>query len=93
MELEHEGGEVSGTFFLLKYCEVEQVRSACRIREGEIIGAVKGNEAEIKLTIPEYDDEGTILLTIDGDSLSWEVREYPQEYYLPAQLTLNRCYN
>lgn len=93
MQLEQGDGQISGEFFLLKYCEVEGVRSACRIREGEIAGTMKENQAEITLRIPEYDDEGAALLTMDQGVLFWEVREYPQEYYLPAQFSLNRCDN
>jgi hypothetical protein len=91
LQLEQTGQLLDGTFFLLKYCEVAGERSACRIREGEVSGTVKEDEAEVAMTIPEYDDEGAALLILDQDSLSWQVTAYPQEFYLPAQFKLSRC--
>lgn len=100
MKLEQQGADVQGTFFLIKICVVGGERSACRIREGFIEGTVTMNEMEIKLDIPEYDDEGTALLTLadDGETLSWEELEYPElgladwgPHYLPSRFTLIPC--
>jgi hypothetical protein len=91
VQLEQEGDRVHGPFFLLKYCEVDGVLSACRIREGEIAGTVIGDQVEIIMSNPEYNDEGTALLKLGQDSLTWQVKDYPQEYYLPAKFSLMRC--
>jgi hypothetical protein len=91
LQLEQVGEQVSGSFFLLKYCEVEGVRSACRIREGDIAGVVNGDQAEITLSNPEYDDQGSALLILGQNSLSWEVVDIPQEYYLPVRFDLVPC--
>ena len=100
MQLEQEGADVQGTFLLIKVCVVEGTPSACRIREGLIEGTVARDELEIRLSIPEYDDEGTALLTLvdDGQTLSWEELEYPEmglsdggPHYLPPEFTLTPC--
>jgi hypothetical protein len=91
LRLQQADDQIRGTFFLLKYCEVEGVRSACRIREGEIVGTPKEDKVEIAWINPEYEDTGSALLTMGRDLLAWEVVEYPQEYYLPAQFSLKRC--
>jgi hypothetical protein len=100
MELEQRGADLEGTFLLIKLCVVEDVPTACRIREGSIQGTVGAAEVEIKLAIPEYDDEGTALLTVadDGGTLSWVELEYPEAgladfgaHYLPPTFTLVPC--
>jgi hypothetical protein len=100
MQLEQEGADVEGTFLLIKVCVIEGIRSACRIREGLIEGTVARDELEIRLSIPEYDDKGTALLTLadDGEILSWEELEYPEAslsdggpHYLPPKFTLTPC--
>lgn len=100
MQLEQRRADVQGTFLLVKICVVDGVRSACRIREGSIEGTVTMNELEITLTIPEYDDEGTALLTLAADrgSLSWQELAYPEvgladggTHYLPPTFTLLSC--
>ena len=97
MQLEQQGADVQGTFLLIKVCVVEGIPSACRIREGFIEGTVAIDKLEIKLSIPEYDDEGAALLTLadDGEMLSWEELEYPVAglsdggpHYLPPKFTL-----
>lgn len=100
IELEQQGADVQGTFLLIKVCVVEGTPSACRIREGFIEGTVARDELEIRLSIPEYDDEGAVLLTLadDGQTLSWEELEYPEmglsdggPHYLPPKFTLTPC--
>jgi hypothetical protein len=100
MQLEQQGADVQGTFLLIKVCVVEDVRSACRIREGFIEGTVAMDELRIRLSIPEYDDEGAVLLTLpdDGQMLSWEELEYPEvglsdggPHYLPPKFRLTPC--
>jgi hypothetical protein len=100
IELEQRGADLEGTFLLIKLCVVEDVPSACRIREGSIQGTVAGAEVEVRLVIPEYDDEGTALLTVadDGGTLSWVELEYPEAgladwgtRYLPPTFTLIPC--
>jgi hypothetical protein len=100
MELEQRGADLEGTFLLIKLCVVEDVPSACRIREGSIQGTVGAAEVEVRLVIPEYDDEGTALLTVadDGGTLSWAELEYPEAgladwgtHYLPPTFTLVPC--
>ena len=100
MQLEQQGSDVQGTFLLLKICVVEGERSACRIREGFVEGTVTMNEAEVRLTVPEYGDEGTALFTLadDGETLSWEKLEYQKGavgegslYYLPLKFALIPC--
>jgi hypothetical protein len=91
LQLEQTGQLVSGTFFLLKYCEVGGERNACRIREGEVNGTVEEDKTEVAVIIPEYDEEGGALLSLDQGSLSWQVTVYSQEFYLPAQFKLSRC--
>ena len=85
---------------MIKMCLVAGERSACRIREGVIEGTVTLNELEVRLSIPEYDDEGTALLTLAGDegSLFWEELDYPEigladwnGHYLPPTFTLIPC--
>jgi len=100
IELEQQGPDLEGTFLLIKLCVVGDVPSACRIREGYIQGTVAAAEVAIKLAIPEYDDEGTALLTVadDGGTLSWVELEYPEAgladwgtHYLPPTFTLMPC--
>ena len=100
MQLEQQGSNVQGTFLLLKICVVEGEPSACRIREGFVEGTATMNEAEVRLTVPEYGDEGTALFTLadDGEALSWEKLEYQKVamgdgslYYLPPKFTLIPC--
>ena len=100
MQLEQRRVDVQGPFLLIKICVVDGVHSACRIREGSIEGTVTKDELEIKLTIPEYDDEGTALLTLAADrgSLSWQELAYPEvgladggTHYLPPKFTLLPC--
>jgi hypothetical protein len=100
MALEQRGIDLEGTFILIKLCVVDDVSSACRIREGSIQGTVTGAEVEVRLVIPEYDDEGTALLTVadDGGTLSWVELEYPEAgladwgvHYLPPVFTLTPC--
>ena len=100
MQLEQQGADVQGTFLLIKVCVVEGIPSACRIREGLIEGTVAMDELEIRLSIPEYDDEGTALLMLgdDGETLSWEELEYPEAglsdggpHYLPPKFRLTPC--
>jgi hypothetical protein len=100
MQLEQQGSDVQGTFLLLKICVVEGERSACRIREGFVEGTATMNEAEVRLTVPEYGDEGTALFTLadDGETFSWEKLEYQKDavgdgslYYLPPKFTLIPC--
>jgi hypothetical protein len=100
IELEQRGADLEGTFLLIKLCVVEDVPSACRIREGSIQGTVEAAEVEVRLVIPEYDDEGTALLTVADDwgTLSWVELEYPEAgladwgtHYLPPTFTLIPC--
>jgi hypothetical protein len=100
MELEQRGADLEGMFLLIKLCVVEDVPSACRIREGSIQGTVGAAEVEVKLVIPEYDDEGMALLTVADDwgTLSWVELEYPEvgladfgAHYLPPVFTLVPC--
>jgi hypothetical protein len=99
MQLDQYQGDVHGTFLLIKTCIVDDVPSACRIREGSIGGAATMDELEIKLRIPEYGDEGTALLTsADGETLTWQELEYPElgladggAHYLPPTFTLIPC--
>jgi hypothetical protein len=100
IELEQQGADVQGTFFLIKVCVVEGIRSACRIREGFIEGIVARDELRIRLSIPEYDDEGAASLKLadEGQTLSWEELEYPEmglsdggPHYLPSRFTLTPC--
>lgn len=100
MQLDQLQADVHGTFLLIKICVVDDVPSACRIREGSIGGAATMNELEVKLRIPEYGDEGTALLTLadDGETLSWQELEYPEigladggTHYLPPTFTLLPC--
>ena len=100
MQLEQQGSDIQGTFLLLKICVVQGERSACRIREGFVEGTATMNEAEVRLTVPEYGDEGTALFTLadDGETLSWEKLEYQKSavgdgslYYLPPKFTLIPC--
>ena len=100
IKLEQQDADVQGTFLLIKVCVVEGILSACRIREGLVEGTVAMDELEIRLSIPEYDDEGTALLTLadDGQTLSWKELEYPEvglsdggPHYLPPRFTLTPC--
>jgi len=100
IELEQQGTDVQGTFLLIKVCVVEGIPSACRIREGFFEGAVVMDGLRLRLSIPEYDDEGAALLTLadDGQTLSWEELEYPEmglsdggPHYLPPKFTLTPC--
>jgi hypothetical protein len=100
MQLDQLQGDVHGTFLLIKICVMDNVPSACRIREGSIGGAATMDELEVKLRIPEYGDEGTALLTLvdDGETLSWQELEYPEigladggTHYLPPTFTLLPC--
>jgi len=99
MQLDQLQGDVHGTFVLIKICVVDDVPSACRIREGSIGGEVAMDELEVKLSIPEYGDEGTALLTsADGETLAWQTLEYPEigladggTHYLPPTFTLIPC--
>lgn len=100
MQLDQLQTDVHGTFLLIKICVVDDVPSACRIREGSIGGAVAMDELEVKLRIPEYGDEGTALLTLadDWETLSWQELEYPEigladggTHYLPPTFTLIPC--
>jgi hypothetical protein len=100
MQLDQLQGDVHGTFLLIKICVVDDVPSACRIREGSIGGAATMDELEVKLRIPEYGDEGTALLTLadDWETLSWQELEYPEigladggTHYLPPTFTLLPC--
>ncbi|NIV40698.1 MAG: hypothetical protein GWN58_68275, partial [Anaerolineae bacterium] len=97
MQLDQLQGDVHGTFLLIKICVVDDVPSACRIREGSIGGYATRDELEVKLRIPEYGDEGMALLTLtdDGKTLSWQELEYPEigladggTHYLPPTFTL-----
>jgi hypothetical protein len=100
IELEQQGANVQGTFLLIKVCVVEDTPSACRIREGFFEGAVVMDELRLRLSIPEYDDEGAALLTVadDRQTLSWEELEYPEiglsdggPHYLPSKFMLIPC--
>jgi hypothetical protein len=100
MQLDQLQGDVHGTFLLIKICVVDNVPSACRIREGSIGGYATMDELELKLRIPEYGDEGTALLTLadDWETLSWQELEYPEigladggTHYLPPTFTLLPC--
>jgi hypothetical protein len=100
MQLDQLQGDVHGTFLLIKICVVDDVPSACRIREGSIGGYATIDELEVKLRIPEYGDEGTALLTLadDGETVSWQELEYPEialadggTHYLPPTFTLLPC--
>jgi hypothetical protein len=99
-KLEQQGADVQGTFLLIKVCVVEGTPSACRIREGFFEGAVVMDELRLRLSIPEYDDEGAVLLklTDDRQTLSWEEVEYPEiglsdggPHYLPSKFKLIPC--
>jgi hypothetical protein len=101
IQLEQQGASVQGTFLLIKMCVVGDELSACRIREGLIEGIVTMDGLKIRLSIPEYDDEGTALLTLadDEETLSWEELDYPvvgladgdTQHYLPPRFTLIPC--
>jgi hypothetical protein len=100
MKLEQQGADVQGTFLLIKVCVVEGTPSACRIREALLEGTVAMDELRLRLSIPEYDDEGAVLLKLadDGETLFWEELEYPEvglsdggPHYLPPKFTLTPC--
>ena len=99
LKQQHHG--VRGSFLLVKLCVVADELSACRIREGTLQGrAVARETLELRLAIPEYDDEGTARLTLaaDGATLRWEELDYPilgladgKERYLPPSFALVPC--
>ena len=100
MRLRQQGSAVQGTFLLIKICVVGDLESACRIREGEITGTASDDGVEIHVLLPDYNDEGLVLLTpAEGwDVLFWDQVEYPwagladgNTRYLPARFSLDRC--
>lgn len=100
LQLDQQGADLKGTFLLIKLCVVEDVVSACRIREGSIAGTVTAGETEISVDIPEYEDQGMARLTVADDwgSLLWQELDYPEAgladfgvHYLPPTFTLVPC--
>jgi len=101
VKLEQEGLEVEGTFFLVKMCLVADELTACRIREGTLLGSIlTKNTSEVRVLIPEYDDEGRVRLKLapDGATLRWEELDYPAvgladgaSRYLPPSFVLVPC--
>jgi hypothetical protein len=101
VKLEQEGLDVEGTFFLVKMCLVADELTACRIREGALLGSIlTRNTSEVRVLIPEYDDEGRVRLTLgpDGATLHWEELDYPAvgladgaSRYLPPSFDLAPC--
>jgi len=100
LQLEQRGADLKGTFLLIKLCVVDDVVSACRIREGSIAGTVTASEIEVSVDIPEYEDQGTARLTVGDDwgSLLWQELDYPEVgladfgvHYLPPTFTLVPC--
>ena len=96
-----EDTNVLGTFLLVKMCVVADELTACRIREGSLQGSIVSAQlAEVRILIPEYDDEGTarIELTADGTELVWEEIDYPTlgladgtSHYLPPSFVMAPC--
>jgi len=100
LQLEQRGADLKGTFLLIKLCVVDDVVSACRIREGTIAGTVAAGEIDVSVDIPEYQDQGTARLTVADDwgSLLWQELDYPEAgladfgvHYLPPTFTLVPC--
>jgi len=101
MRMERRGPDLQGSFLLVKMCVVANELSACRIREGTLQGRILTRDAsEVRLFIPEYDDEGTARLTLapDGATLRWEELDYPavgladgEERYLSPSFVLVPC--
>jgi hypothetical protein len=101
VKLEEDGLDLKGTFFLVKMCLVADELTACRIREGTLLGSIlTKNTSEVRVLIPEYDDEGRVRLTLapDGATLHWEELDYPAvgladgaSRYLPPSFVLVPC--
>jgi hypothetical protein len=101
IQLERQGPGLEGSFLLIKMCVVANELSACRIREGTLQGRmVTRDMSDVRLVIPDYDDEGTARLTLapDGETLHWEELDYPavgladgEEHYLPPSFVLIPC--
>ncbi len=101
MQIERRGPDLQGSFLLVKMCVVTNELSACRIREGTLQGRVLTRDtSEVRLLIPEYDDEGTakLILAPDGATLRWEEIDYPTvgladgaSRYLPPSFVLVPC--
>ena len=101
IRLQQEGLEVRGSFLLVKMCVVADELTACRIREGTLEGTlVAERTVDVQLTIPEYDDEGKVRLTLapGGGALHWEEIDYPTQglagpgaRYLPPSFDLVPC--
>lgn len=101
VRLEEEDTGVQGTFLLVKMCVVADELTACRIREGTLRGdIVSAQLAEVRILIPEYEDEGTarLKLTADGGELAWDVIDYPvlgladgSSRYLPPSFVMAPC--
>lgn len=101
LRLEVRDQYVQGSFLLVRMCIVADEVSACRIREGTLQGTgVAPDTLDIRLSIPEYDDEGTarLTLTADGAGLVWEELVYPdlglaggRDRYLPPSFAMIPC--
>ena len=101
IQLEGEGAELRGSFLLVKFCLLANELTACRIREGTLEGTpVAERMVEARITVPEYDDEGKVQLTLapGEEALHWEEIEYPTQgladpgwRYLPPSFDLVRC--
>jgi len=101
IRLDQEGTHVAGTFLLVKMCLVADELTACRIREGTLRGSIVSTQmAEVRILIPEYDDEGAarLELTEDGPKLAWEEIDYPDlgladgpSHYLPPSFVMAPC--
>ena len=101
VRLEQEGLDMEGTFLLVKMCVVADELTACRIREGSVLGSATAKQtADLRLVIPEYDDEGTfqLKLTEGGAKVAWEEIDYPvlgladgPSRYLPPAFVMVSC--
>ncbi len=58
-----------------------------------IAGTVSGNVATVTFhsAYPDSDGHGAVTMTLDGDTVDWQITSSEGEHYLPKQATLHRA--
>lgn len=59
--------------------------------EWSIVGTIVDNVATVRFVSAYSGASGAAVLTLRGDSLAWEITEFPDDaFYVPSQATLHR---
>lgn len=91
LDLVQDGSELRG-----RHCGTtrDATRTDCAMDvedESSIAGTIVGDVAKVRFVSAYSGASGTAVITLRGDSLTWETTEFPDdEFYVPSQATLHR---